>query len=247
MITEPELTGGFGESEPIGDVLSDADRPPADDVAADRRRPWKWAAGGVLVASAVWATGLYAYHHSGHDGFPDQHGYHAGTSPCSLPTLKPLTDAIGDPAPGASPTGLLHGPAVDRTMCSLSARSPVTNGWLTAYEGNITFELHKKTDPRAEFEDGDRLYDDTLTPVADLKTVPGLGDEAYLLAISDQSEELKVLHGGAVLTITLTGYTTWLGPSAPRPADAEPPLPELTRLQPALLDTARQILSALRR
>lgn len=243
VITEPEMTGGFGEEHPAtGREFASADVLGGDHQPV--RRPWTWAVGGVALASVLWATGLYVYHHGQHDG-PALHGYHLGQSPCSGFALQPLTDAIGDRAPGATPAGLTRGAVLDRTRCGLTAKS-TADGWTVTYDGTVTADLHKKTDPRSEFEDQRRFYDDTVQPAESVLAVPGLGDRAYLLTISDQSRELKVLHGGLVLTLTVSSYATWVGPGIPEADNTEPPLPEVSRLQPALLQTARQIMIALR-
>lgn len=202
MISEPEMTGGPDEGG--AEVISDADRPPRWGGA---RRPWAWGVAGVLLASAVWAGGLRAWSVA-HDGPPDLHGYVLGDSPCAGGTLAPLTSALraADSA-AVSPAAARLGPALDQIRCTLSVGAPDGEGDMDRYEIFVTIDLHKRTDPRAEFEDQARVDGADLTPVESVRRVTGLGDEAVAQTLTRQSEELKVLHGGAVFTLTLTGYS----------------------------------------
>lgn len=265
MITEPEISGEYGEGAPL-DVLSDADPAPRRWSGAGSgpafgpgrgfggglgrglgprlRKPWAQALVGVVAASAVWAGGLYAFH-AGQD-IPDLHGYHVGESPCSGRTLLPLTEAMGDRAPGATPAGLVRGTALDRAQCMFNARSPAANGWSAAYSGLITVDLHKKAAPGAEFDNSRQVYDNTLQLAQHVESVPGLGDRAYLLTVSDRTRELKVLHGGAVFTLTLSGYVAAAdmgGASVERPAQ---PTLDLGRFRSAMIATVRQVMTTLR-
>src|SRR5882757_9637222 len=87
MITEPEMADGSGQGRP-GDVRSDADESPRTG-GGRRRRPWIWALGGIVVASAVWAAALRGTDY-GHTAAPDLHGYHLDDSPCTSYNLQPL-------------------------------------------------------------------------------------------------------------------------------------------------------------
>lgn len=206
MISEPELTGGPDEGRT--EVISDADRAPRWGAA---RRPWVWAAAGVLLASAVWAGGLRLWS-AHHDGPPDLHGYVLGDSPCAGSTLAPLTTALHASYTAAvSPAAARLGPAIDQIRCTLSVGAPLDEDTTNSYEIFVTVDLHKRTDPRAEFEDQAQVDGSDLTPVQAVRRVTGLGDEAYAQTLSRQREALKVLHGGAVFTVTLTGYGTGYG------------------------------------
>ncbi|MFG1805085.1 hypothetical protein [Streptomyces sp. NPDC049040] len=202
MISEPELTGGpdAGGAE----VISDADRKPR---WGGMRRPWVWGVGGVVLASAVWAGGVRAWA-AHHDGPPDLHGYLLGDSPCAGTTLEPLTRALrAVDVAAVSPAAARLGPALDQIRCTLSVNAPDGEGGMGYFQIFVTIDLHKRTDPRAEFEDQARVDSADLTPVKSVRRVAGLGDEAFAQTLSRQSEELKVLHGGAVFTLTLTGYS----------------------------------------
>jgi hypothetical protein len=241
VISEPELTGG--PEEPVPDVISDADREPRPAATGSGgRRPWIWGVGGLAVASAAWAVGLHA---SGlhHDSAPDLHGYALDGSPCAGATLKPLDDALkATQSQTVSPSVVHLGPALDQIRCTLSATSPNPGGGMVSYEAFVTVDLHKKTDPRPEFDDQHSLDSADLAPVEDTKAVPGLGDEAYLLTVSDETQELKVLHGGAVFTLTLTGYGNAPLASRNTPSAAGLSTADPTAFQPALTRAMRNVM-----
>jgi hypothetical protein len=256
VISEPELTGGFDDDGPPADVVADFDsREPRP--APRPRPPWVWVLGAVLVTSAVWAAGTYAYDR-GHDDRPKLYGYRIGESPCVGSTLKPLLDAIGANSQGSSPAissegspAMQHlGSAVDQTRCDFSAQAPYAQGGTTTYTVAVSVELHKQVDPRVEFDDRIRLEGDALSIAATVSSVPELGDEAYFLTRGDQGQELKILHGGAVIALFLNAYSDAnVSEDTLNGLDGGPyPLsPDLTQYQPALIQAARNIMSGLQR
>lgn len=200
MISEPELTGGAGEGR--GEVLGDGGRRAG-------RAGWVWGVGGVVVASVVWGGGV-RWWDGRHDGRPDLRGYAVGDgvrdSPCVGGALGPVVRAIGATSTGVmSPNQVSHGEAVDRSRCTLDAYVPNALGELDRYEVSVAVDLHKATDPRPEFEDGMELDAADLSPVA-AHTVAGLGDLAVLQVRGEQTQELRVLDGGAVFSLTVTGF-----------------------------------------
>lgn len=247
MISEPELTGG--PEDPVPEVISDADREPrpagsAGPAGVPGRRAWVWGLGGVVVASAAWAGGLHAYDLHRHHG-PDLHGYALGESPCAGDTLKPLTRALGATEFQAVSPAVVHlGPALDQIRCTISATSAIPHTGSGRYEAFVTVDLHKKTDPRAEFDDQRDLDTTDLVPVESTEPVPGLGDEAYLVTISDQTQELKVLHGGAVFTLTLTGYNSYSvsDDTLKSLPDGTAAVTDLGVFRPALVEAMRNVM-----
>ncbi|WP_327290257.1 hypothetical protein [Streptomyces sp. NBC_01198] len=236
------MTGGPDEGG--AEVISDADRAPR---WGGLRRPWVWGAGGVLLASALWAGGLRAWAVA-HDGPPDLHGYALGDSPCAGDTLAPLTTALhaADTA-AVSPAAARLGPALDQIRCTLSVGAPGGPDSTDRYEIFVTIDLHKRTDPRPEFEDQARVDATDLTPVESVRRVTGLGDEAVAQTLSRQSEELKVLHGGAVFTVTLTGYSTeYLSDDTLAALHGGPRhlSSDVGRFESALVDAMRNVMKA---
>ena len=251
MITEPELTGG--PEEPAPDVISGGDRGPGRDAAVPPgRRPWLWGIGGLALASAAWAGGLHAYHLHHHSAGPDLHGYVLGDSPCAGTTLRPLTDALkSEDAEAVSPAAVQLGPALDQLRCTISASSNALPGGVTHYEAFVTVDLHKKTDPRPEFDDQSGLDTSDLTAAESTRRIGGLGDEAYLLTLSDQTQELKVLHGGAVFTLTLTDYNSIVLSPVTGAAGTPRPQSHFTRdparFRPALVAAMRNVMNSQRK
>lgn len=224
MISEPEMVDEFG-AVGTGEVVGDFDRGPAREPRPPR--PWWWALGGAVLASAVWAGALYLYPVD--DRKPEMHGYRLNEDPCPTVRLKALGAAISprEPTSGVEPE-LLNDPALDRVRCFLSlramswkgAKKPVKSPWHTGYSVRITVALHKRTDPAAEFE-AMRGVTESITTGDEMKVekVPNLGDSAYLLTQDSGSAELRVLEGGAVFALGLDAYTTYDGDgSEPRPA-----------------------------
>lgn len=250
MITEPEMAGGPQESGPAGDVVGSGDgRKPG-------RRPWTWVAGAVVVTSAMWGLVLRGTGY-GHDAGPDLHGYRLTGSPCAGDNLKPLTDAFGtDSHEWAGPAELRTGPALDQAQCVLMMMPKVVGQWRVSYRVTVTAELHKETDPAAEFEDRNRPHGPNLDPVFVVEAldetdrvvpVAHLGDSAYLLVGDDNEQALTVRHGGAVFTVDIAADSQWVGSDEmPPDADGMPPkAPGLSRFRPALTDTVRRIMADL--
>jgi hypothetical protein len=262
VITEPEMADGQGGDMPT-DLLSDSDsdRPAG---AARRFRPWLWAAGGVVAASAVWAAVL---HGTGHAA-PALHGYHLRGNPCNDGALAPLKSAVGERGFASSEATVSTGPAVDELSCLLNAVSPTGDGWVTDYTVTVSVELHKKTDPGPEFENARRARVTTVpgdfqggvrggnlaiavagTDVPSASTVhpvAGVGDQAYLLVPRASDQTLVVLHGGAVLRLQVTGYRHWNGPGlVPADAGDASEVPDLTGLRPAMTAAMRHLMVSL--
>lgn len=262
MISEPEMADGPGDGL-RGDLLSSADDPVSAGTAAaavGRARPWIWAAGGIAAASAVWAAAVFAVGGTA----PDLHGYHLGGSLCGAGILGPVEEAAG--VRGFTDYGgtVSRGPALDELSCLAGTASPPNAGWVTDYSVTVDVELHKKTDPRAEFENagrsrvstvpGDTRYGTALVATgdtnfpsgSDVHPVQGLGDEAYLLESSVSDRSLVVLHGGAVITLRVNGYSQWSGPGNPGPESGDPSQgPDLTRLRPAMATAMGRLMASL--
>ncbi|WP_329140161.1 hypothetical protein OG552_35435 [Streptomyces sp. NBC_01476] len=216
--------------------------------------PWPWVLGTAVVTSAIWGLTLQSTGY-GHASAPDLHGYRLAGSPCAGYNLKPLTDAFRTSRFFASPADIRTGSALSQAQCVITAEAPVRDHWKNSYTVTVTVELHKKTDPTAEFEDrnrpnGPNLDSSVLVPGTDetdqVFPVDHLGDEAYLLTGNAQEQALTVRHGGAVFTIDLAATEQWTGDDIPSDAYGYPQqMPSLDRFHPALTEGMRRLMGAL--
>lgn len=256
MITEPEMADEPGPVRPA-DVLSSRDH--ASQVTAvggvPGRRPWLWALGGIAATSVVWTAVLQGTDY-GHTAAPDLHGYHLVGNPCGGDNLEPLTHAMDTRNPTPNNPETRSGPALDEGSCSLIAEAPDRGGWVTTYIVNVDVELHKKTDPRVEFEARNRRAVATVngsmadpgSPFSSAEVaisvvrVHGLGDSAYLLAAGSTDQALEVLHGGAVFSLSLSAYVVWTGHGDPPDTPGNAQRTDLTPLRPALVPSMRRLM-----
>ncbi|MEW1694445.1 hypothetical protein ACIQCR_28950 [Streptomyces sp. NPDC093249] len=184
MISEPELEGGTGFD--TIEVLTEV-RPPR---APRARRPWLWALGGAVLASAVWGGGLYAYERRQERG-PDLRGYGpVGAELCEKAEFKALSGILGKPG-GAGDGPLLEEPALLMSSCNMAFGSAETG-----YQLSLRYTLHKVTDPGPEFAAHAKYYD-LNTPIE------GIGDQAFFDDRSGEGGEMRVLDGQAEIELTL--------------------------------------------
>ncbi|MER5362014.1 hypothetical protein [Streptomyces sp. NPDC002785] len=242
------MAGEFGAVE-AREVMGDFD----GEFVGERRprRPWLWALGGVVMASALWAAALFLYGVG--DRTPDMHGYQLDQDPCPSLQLKSIGAAI---APRESTTkvesGLLNHAALDQVQCFIPLRSRAGaerpgDGWSIEYTVGITVALHKKTDPGAEFEARRRVTEFGVDPEAKLETVPDLGDRAYLLTRDDGNSELRVLEGGAVLSLSLSAFSQYQRDDhSEDEAGDGPDVPDLSPYQSAMISDMRDLMSSLK-
>ncbi|MFH8474924.1 hypothetical protein [Streptomyces sp. NPDC018000] len=248
MISEPEMAGEFGAVE-TREVMGAFDR----EFVGERRprKPWLWALGGVVMASALWAAALFLYGWS--DRKPDMHGYQLDHDPCPSLQLKSIGAAI---APRDSTTKfesrLLNHAALDQIQCFIPLRSQAgakrpENGWSIEYTVGITVALHKKTDPGTEFEARQRVTEVGFDPEAKLETVPDLGDKAYLLTRDDGNSELRVLEGGAVVSLSLSAFTQYQSDNHREDgADDGLNTPDVSPYHSAMISDMRDLMSSLK-
>ncbi|MFI1096808.1 hypothetical protein [Streptomyces sp. NPDC020917] len=277
MITEPEIDpgepgtgageGGAGDGG-VGDRTQDARellsggerawREAASGPGAGRRAPWIWALGGFAAAAAL-AAGALQVTGYGRTPAPDLHGYRLASDLCTSLHLQPLVDAIGAPGMTAVPQPTRRGATIDHTSCQLAGSVSHGDGWSTDYTVEVTVDLHKKHDPRPEFEDAVRDEAASPAPGASLLPVPppgeatvvtaypGLGDRAYL-AGSRTRQALGVVHGGAVLSLSVQAANTFTVAGSAPLASATTTLPgptDTTSLRPALPASMRLLMTAL--
>lgn len=250
MISEPEMAGEFGASADR-EVLDHSgprpggERPPRAPRAGGR---WLWALGGAVVASAVWGAVLFA--DGSRDQAPDLHGYRLGKDPCAAVGLKSIGAAIAPREPeGDFEVGALRHEALDQAQCYISLltgdeQRRSDKRWFVDYTVTVKVALHKKTDPGVEFEAGRTATELGVDPEMKVEAVPGLGDKAYLLSLDGGDQELRVLHGGAVLSLALSASLNWEDDGQSPDDDVE--LPDLGVHKAALISDMRDFMSALR-
>lgn len=236
MISEPELAGG--EAFPAAETVRNepAPRPPRP------RPPWLWALGGAVVASAVWAGGLYAYERT-QDGGPGLGGYRTTGNICEQAELKALSTALGKRSADANGLTTEH-PTLDIARCNATLGDPESG-----YDVAITYSLHKETDPGPEFEP--RIKDSGYEQ--DVDRVDGLGETAILWV--DRPPEgpssgawIHVLDGQVEVKIELMAIGAYeVAPETGEAVERPRPSADLTGIGDFLAEDARALLAALRK
>ncbi|MFI9120146.1 hypothetical protein ACIGW0_12240 [Streptomyces bikiniensis] len=178
MISEPELVGGTGFEPP--EVLTET-RPPR------ARRPWPWALGGAVLASAVWGAGLYAYER-GKPAGPDLAGYRHVEDLCGAARLAALAGVLGERREDRAPP-VVNEPAISETGCEAGFGPPEAEQTV-----GITYTLHKVVDPGPEFEARARQS-------GFLAKVDGIGEQAFFDDMEEEGGRLRVLDGQAEFEI----------------------------------------------
>ncbi|MEU3604416.1 hypothetical protein AB0E83_02940 [Streptomyces sp. NPDC035033] len=223
MISEPELEGGapFDTVEVVTEERGP--RPPRD------RRPWLWGLGGAVLASAVWAGGLYAYGQRAEPG-PDLGGHGTVDDLCERAELEGLGAVLGERGQAGGGPDLDH-PALEQRSCSVNFGEGDREQTVT-----ITYILHRKTDPGPEFEAMAKYFELT-EPIA------GVGEQAFFGDRGEDGGVLRVLDGQAVLELEVyrTYYETEDGEVVERGA------PDLSGIDVPLTQDARALLAALKK
>ncbi|MFD8191166.1 hypothetical protein [Streptomyces wuyuanensis] len=238
MISEPELLGAAGVPAPrAGDTVAGGAGPSGDGRRPARsRRPWLWALGGAMAASAVWAGGLHAYANRA----TDLQGYRVSRNLCLDARFTVLGGALGV-RKGAT-ASVDEQPALDRAHCSFELDG---RGKDDAYHVTVTYLLHKETDPGVEFDALRRPY----APDGDgraIERADGIGERAHLVVPTEAFPrmELSVLDGPAELEVALSA------PFVPADEDGDEvllPDPEaLMALKDHVIEDTRRLMARLR-
>ncbi|MFF4354843.1 hypothetical protein [Streptomyces sp. NPDC001530] len=251
MISEPEMAEGFDpleSREVMGDLVQ---RSPAGLL---RRRPWLWALGGASAASALWAAVVLLLG-LGNQG-ADLRGYRLDHESCKSARLASLQKALAlKSVPDATDDDVLKHPALDQVHCSLAFLRNAENKpggrsgghWTVNTTVGVSAALHKRTDPRGEF-DADRRVTGSGVVVAadDVRPVPDLGDEAFVIAEGIGHTELRVLDGAAVMTLSLSTTSYYEGDVDAGVVAQEPDLPDVSTYWPAMISDMRALMADLR-
>ncbi|MFI9292722.1 hypothetical protein [Streptomyces gardneri] len=212
MISEPELDGG--DYFVVSEVLTETP-PPGPPGPPRARRPWLWALGGAVVASAVWGGGLYAYEQRQDQG-PDMRGYKSTASLCEAAELKGLVGVLGkrsidsgwdSSSQGGADSGVDSGSVggaegAEPTVLEIAQCSLMFGPTETGYSGDVTYTRHLVTDPGPEFDALARRY-------GEVEPYEGLGEKAYLSVYDNMGAELRVLDGQVEISISFNETSGW--------------------------------------
>ncbi|MFC8079712.1 hypothetical protein ACFUN8_29760 [Streptomyces sp. NPDC057307] len=245
------VAGPAGEDGPEhGPETMDADGRPLIRGVPLRRRPWVWGLTGVLVTSAVWAGGLWAYHRTG----PDLQGYGVSRNLCLDADLSALTAALGDKRDPFAATG--EDKALDQAVCTVNLApksAPGAKGHpvptVRAY-AEITYTLHKKTDPGPQFDASLIHPVDQGSGAETLKLVPDVGERAYLVSQSSgENPALEVLDGQAVLSLSVGQVVDYDGtdPLGPDYDIDQQEVLHLGGLEPAMVEDMLALMDQLKK
>jgi hypothetical protein len=243
VISEPETAEGSDPLE-VREVMDDlVQRSPV----RPRRKPWLWALGGALAASALWATGVLVLGPGNQS--TDMRGYRVDRESCKSARLASLREALAlQSVPDTTQDELLRHPALDQVHCSLSfqgsSRATPGGHWAVTTTIGISVVLHKRADPRDEFDADRRVTDSGVVAADQVRPVPDLGDEAFMIAEDIGRTELRVLDGAAVVTLSLATTSYYEGDADS--ADEAPDLPDVSTYWPAMISDARELTTAFR-
>lgn len=237
MIGEPEIDGDWGGAPP----KRGPERGPEQEQEPLRERvraswaPWWWALAGVVAASAVWAGALAVQ-----DRFSDapRIGYRHSADLCKEVRLKVVGQAVGQSVGRAfdgSQSSQGTGPEQDWAHCWVGMR------WqedAVSYEAQAQVELHKKTDPAAEFATGPGTNPGMRLDPEDRREVPGLGERAVLdRYYGETGERLMVLDQGAVFTLVVE----WQQVKGDQPSGVD-----VNAIDAAMIEDMRTLMAELR-
>ncbi|MFF8785638.1 hypothetical protein [Streptomyces sp. NPDC015125] len=255
----PGQNGGYGypaPGVPAPPIGPPAGAPVAVPGGAGRGPSgWLWAAGGVVAASAIWASVLFATGGFSSAPSPDLAGYAYTSDLCGDTSMAPFENAhyktkvnTGTASKDANPQ---HSGAqltsLDTMTCNVSfeqdgaSTSAYSSTWL--YN---TATLHRKTDPTPEFADGYRSYEKQDTSVGyKVEAVPGIGDEAYLVTRKDEggtSSSSYVILG--VRDGWMTYQSTWSSYASSSGGGKQPTATEVaTMLKTSATETLKRLRS----
>ncbi|MGW3916254.1 hypothetical protein ACWEBX_32765 [Streptomyces sp. NPDC005070] len=189
------------------------------------------------------------------DRKPDTLGYDLTRASCASMRLHAISAAI---TPGKSSitvanSGLLRHAALDQVQCVIAlepkAEKP-RNGWSTDYAVAVKMTLHKESDPAVEFEAERRVTNSGIVSAEMVRAVPNLGTKAYLVNQEASTVELRVLDGGAVLSMSLSVSTQYQAAADDNEEDEVgdgPEAPELSEYEPSMISDMNELMARLKR
>ncbi|WP_367320085.1 hypothetical protein [Streptomyces sp. HUAS ZL42] len=197
-----------------------------------------WAALGAVVASALWAGGVFVL---GRNAGPeaDLRGYEAKTNLCTSIDHSSVDSEYPEEDDNPLHHSLAHG-ALDESYCSLSLQRSSTS-YSYAYL-SVKVDLHKKTDPAPEFtalwSEYDQRYEDY-----DVEKLSGFGDEAYLVTSEPSDSQYATL---AVRDGWMTYEMSWSIYTSSYDDDEKEEKPDLSDVEKWLKTDTKATLEKLR-
>ncbi len=99
-----------------------------------------------------------------------------------------------------------------------------------------------------EFEARRRVTDLGVVPEELVETIPDLGDKAYLVTADAGSSELRVMEGGAILSLRLSASTQYQSADDDNEVVGEgPDIPDVSQYRSALIGDMRDLMSRLKK
>lgn len=205
------------------------------------RRGLLWGVGGVLVASAVWATAVLTVPSLVATGrkAPGPGPYHLVSDICTTAKLTSFEQLYPSQYGKPYHYATRH-PALDDMYCSqYLKKTGADTDYVSLY---VEAQLHKAVDPEPEFEAQrsglqQRKYQIT--------SVPDLGQEAYLGYLDDPSSSDSgwhyITHVLYVRDRGLTYYLSWSGSFQ----EGKTTVPDREQIRQALVVDSRAVLRAL--
>ncbi len=207
----------FPQQMPPGVPPGYGPQPPVPTPAPRKGVPgWVWGIGGVVVASAAWAGTLFATGNLWASGDFGGHAYEKDL--CSVAQVSSFEDRYEKGTDKTDKTDYTsQRPSVDQSYCSLNLKSKdaAADDYSSTY---ISFNAtwHKSTDPTDEYADlaksnEDYKYEGSKTVV---KSLSGLGDEAYLTTETGESDDevnrmvVNVRYGWFTFNMSWSDYSS---------------------------------------
>ncbi|WP_236572856.1 hypothetical protein [Streptomyces sp. GS7] len=219
---------------------------------------WLWALGGAVAATAIGASVLFATGGFSSKPSPDLKGYAYKSDLCAATSMTPFENAhlqtkpssgtTGSASPGSPTENPQHSgtqqPSMDSMWCNvtLTPDGAGSTGYSSTWLYNAV-TLHKKSDPAPEFADNYRSWEKQETSVHyKVASVPGIGDEAYLVTRDDTSNNTGAYVILAVRDGWLTYQSTWSSYTSST-ATSKPPTTDqiTTMLEASAKDTLRRL------
>ncbi|MEV7992748.1 hypothetical protein AB0O67_12750 [Streptomyces sp. NPDC086077] len=247
MISEPETEGevkGFASHQVVGGFGREATE------RSRSRRPWLWAIGGAAATSVFWSMAVFRFELGIPE--PDTRGYQLTEGACRSLQLSSLAaDISSGTRTDVLTAKISKHPDLDHVQCFIFLRpesqiKAAGEGWSIDYSVGVNVALHKKVDPSAEFEAGRRVTGLGIVADEEVETVRDLGDKAYLITSDINNTELRVLDGGAVLSLSLSAMVSYHGEDATDTSADAPDTPDVSEHRTAMINDMRALMSALK-